>query len=51
MLERTFFRGHSISKMLGVDHIIEGGQIVDHSIRKITKHNKNQLKHGVYLLF
>ena len=37
MSERTFFRGHSISKILGFDQVVEGGQIVDHSIRKITK--------------
>ena len=34
MSERTFFRGHSDSKILAVTHVIKGGQIVDHSINK-----------------
>ena len=37
MSERTFFRGHSVSKILTFDHVIEGGQIVAHFIKKITK--------------
>ena len=32
MLERTFFRGHSVSKILAFDHVTEGGQIVGHLI-------------------
>ena len=44
MSERKFFRGDSISKILGVDHIIEDGQIVDHSVRKIAKYDKKPNK-------
>ena len=33
MSERTFFIGHSASKILAVDHVIEGSQIVGHLIR------------------
>ena len=36
MSERKFLRG-SVSKILGVDHVIEGGQINDVPVRKITK--------------
>ena len=39
MTERTFFRGQSVSKILGVDHVIERGQIVDLSIRKAMKYD------------
>ena len=38
MLGRAFFRAHSVLKILGVHHVIEGGQTVDFS----------RLKHGVY---
>ena len=37
MSERTFFRSHSVSKVLTFDLVIEGGQIVAHLIKKITK--------------
>ena len=37
MSERTFFRNHSVSKILTFDPVIEGGQIVAHLIKKITK--------------
>ena len=45
MSERTFFRGQCF-KILIFDDVIEGGQIVAHIIKKITKYEK----HGVYLL-
>ena len=51
MSERTFFRSHSVSKILDFDHIIEGSQIVGHSVRKIIKYDEKPNKHGVYLLF
>ena len=44
MSEKNFFRGDSVSKILGVDHVIEDGQIVDHSVRKITKYDKKTNK-------
>ena len=34
MSERTFFRGHSVSKILTFDQVIEGGQIIAHLIKK-----------------
>ena len=37
MSERTFFRGHSVSKILTFDHVIEGSQIDGHLIKKIAK--------------
>ena len=43
MSESTFFRNHSVSIILNVDHVIEGGQIVGHSIRKITKYDKKPI--------
>ena len=39
MPERRFFRSHSASKVLAVDHVIEGGKIVGRSIWKTTKYN------------
>ena len=39
MPERRFFRSHSASKILGIDHVIEGGKIVGRSIWKTTKYN------------
>ena len=30
MSERTFFGGRSVSEILGIDHVIEGGEVVDH---------------------
>ena len=50
MSERTFFRGHIVSKILTFDHVIESGQIVAHAIKKITKYDKKQANHGLYLL-
>ena len=44
MSERTFFRGHSVSKISAVDHVIKGGQIVGHSIRKVTKYDEKPNK-------
>ena len=44
MSERTFFRGHSVSKILAFDHVIEGGQIVGHLIKKITKYDEKPNK-------
>ena len=44
MSERTFFRGHSASKISAVDHVIKVGQIVDHSIRKVTKYDEKPNK-------
>ena len=44
MSERMFFRGHSVSKILAFDHVIEGGQIVGHLIKKITKYDKKTNK-------
>ena len=35
-----FFRGHSVSKILAFDHVIEDGQIVGHLIKIITKYDK-----------
>ena len=39
-----FFRGHSVSKILAFDHVIEDGQIVGHLIKKITKYDKKPNK-------
>ena len=44
MSERTFFRDHSASKISAVDHVIKGGQIVDHSITKVTKYDETPNK-------
>ena len=44
MSERTFFRGHSVSKILNFCHFIEGSQIVAHMIKKITKYNEKSNK-------
>ena len=43
MSERTFFRGHS-GQILNFCHVIEGGQIVAHMIKKITKYNEKPSK-------
>ena len=49
---RTFFRSHSVSKILGIAHVTEGGQIVGHSVRKITKYNKKTNKsRSILILF
>ena len=44
MSERMFFRGHSVSKILAFDHVIEDGQIVGHLIKKIAKYDKKPNK-------
>ena len=44
MSERAFFRDHSVSKVLTFNHVIEGGQIVGHLIRKKQNMMKNQEK-------
>ena len=44
MSERTFLRSHSVSKMLTFDHVTEGGQIVGHLIKKITKYDEKPNK-------
>ena len=44
MSERTFFRGHSVSKIVTFDHVIEGGQIVAHINKKITKYDEKPNK-------
>ena len=44
MSERTFFRGHGASKISAVDHVIKGGQIVDHLITKVTKYDEKPNK-------
>ena len=44
MSERTLLRSYIVSKILDADHIIEGGQIVGHSIRKITKYDEKPNK-------
>ena len=44
MSERTFFRGHIASRISAVDHVIKGGQIVDHSIRNVTKYDEKPNK-------
>ena len=44
MSERTFFRGHSVSKILTFDHVIEGGLIIAHIIKKITKYDEKPNK-------
>ena len=49
MSERMFFRGHSVSKILAFDHVIEGGQIVVHLIQKITKYDEKTKKNKGYI--
>ena len=44
MLERTFFVGHNVSKMLGFDHVAEGGEIIHHSLSKKTKYDEKPNK-------
>ena len=39
-----FFRGHSVSKILAFDHVIEDGQIVGHLIKKLAKYDKKPNK-------
>ena len=40
MSKRTFLKGRSVSKILAFDHVIEGGQIVAHLIKKIAKYDE-----------
>ena len=44
MSERMFFRDYSASKISAVDHVINDGQIVDHSITKVTKYGEKPNK-------
>ena len=37
MSERTFFRGHSVSKILTFYYVIEGSQSDGHLIKKTAK--------------
>ena len=36
--------GHSVSKILGVDHVVEVGEIVRHSLRKKMKYDEKPNK-------
>ena len=47
MLERTFFRGHSASKILTFDRVTEGGQTVGHLIEnsKIWRKTKQNMEY------
>ena len=44
MSEKMFFMGHSLSKILGGDHVIDGRQIVHHLIRKTANYDKKPNK-------
>ena len=44
MSERTFFRGHIVSKILTFDHVFEGGSIIAQIIKKITKYDEKPNK-------